>query len=62
MAQSGDTEEFEGRGRTLDDATDMAWQSAKERGKQPGWYEITHISVYCENPIREYRVTVRPGG
>ena len=49
----------EGTGLTFKDAADAAWEDAKHKGKQAGWYEVKKIEVRTENPIKEYRVKIK---
>jgi hypothetical protein len=51
--------EREGRGPDLKSAAENAWSNAKDKGDPAGWYEIKKIEVRAENPIREYRVTIK---
>ncbi len=53
---------FHGRGRTFDDAVTDAWDKAKRDEGEPGWYKIEATFVRVENPIREYKVIIAPGG
>ena len=57
-------DEGEGKGPDLKSAAEAAWENAKGKGNDKGWYEIKKIDVRTENPIREYRVTIKkiPGG
>jgi len=55
-------EEFEGQGDTFELALDGAWKKAKAGGKDPGWFKVKTMWVRGENPIREYRVIITPGG
>lgn len=55
-------DEYEGKGTTLHEAAEDAWKKAKDNGKEPGWYKVKTMSVRAENPIREYKVTITPGG
>ena len=57
--QGGSGDEWDGQGKTLDDAADDAWKKAKKDGKQPGWFEVKKIEVRTENPIGEYRVKIK---
>jgi hypothetical protein len=55
-----------GKGRTFDEAVTDAWDKGRadphgELG-QPGWYKIEASFVRVENPIREYKVIINPGG
>jgi hypothetical protein len=50
-----------GYGRTVDEAVADAF----DRGKgilSPGWLVVAATFVRVENPIREYKVIVTPGG
>lgn len=52
-----------GYGRTYDDAVQDAFRNGKNvAGFDPGWYVVAATFVYVENPIREYKVIVTPGG
>lgn len=55
-------EEFDGHGETFHLATEDAWEKAKRGGKEPGWFKVKATYVRSENPIREYRVIITPGG
>jgi hypothetical protein len=52
-------DEGEGKGPTFDAAAKDAWENAKGKGNSPGTYEVKKIFVETENPIREYRVTIK---
>lgn len=52
-------DEGEGKGPDFHSAAKDAWENAKSKGNQPGTYEIKKIVVETENPIREYRVTIK---
>ena len=52
-------DEHEGRDPDFHEATKKAWENAKSKGNEPGLYEIKRIIVETENPIREYRVTIK---
>jgi len=52
-------DEGEGTGPDIHEATKAAWENAKGKGNQPGTYEIKKIAVTTENPIREYKVTIK---
>ena len=55
-------DEGEGKGRTLPEAVEDAWEDAKKKpGNTPGEYVVKKISVLTENPIREYKVTIKKG-
>ncbi|HEU5009631.1 MAG TPA: hypothetical protein VFT33_02930 [Gaiellaceae bacterium] len=56
MAQD---DEGEGKGPDFDSATKDAWKNAKDKGNPAGEYEIKRIVIETENPIREYRVTIK---
>ena len=52
-----------GYGRTYDDAVEDAFDKGKNvAGFEPGWYVVAATFVRVENPIREYKVIVTPGG
>jgi len=50
-----------GQGRTLDEAIADAFHNPNF-DNEPGWYKIEATFVYVENPIREYKVVITPGG
>jgi hypothetical protein len=58
-AVSNQADEFDGHGRTLEEAASDAWEKAKGAGKAGGWFEIKKIEVRTENPIREYKVKIK---
>lgn len=49
-----------GYGRTLDEAIADAHANAGISG--PEWYTIVGVFVRVENPIREYKAVIVPGG
>ncbi len=52
-----------GYGRTFDDAIEDAYHHGREdRPNEPGWYKLEATFVRIENPIREYKVVITPGG
>lgn len=52
-----------GSGRTFDEAVADAYDRGKDvKGFEPDWFEVTHVFVRIENPIREYKVVITPGG
>lgn len=52
-----------GYGRTYDDAVEDAFSNGrKNAGFEPDWYVVAATFVRLENPIREYKVIVTPGG
>jgi hypothetical protein len=52
-----------GYGRTFDEAIEDAFHHGKELDRaDPGWYKIEASFVRIENPIREYKVVITPGG
>jgi hypothetical protein len=57
-----EADEYEGQGETIRDAANDAWEKAKRAGKEPGWYKVKTLYVLTENPVREYKVTITPGG
>jgi hypothetical protein len=52
---------FPGYGRTYDEAVEDAFHNAGA-SKDPGWWVIAATFVFVENPIREYKVIITPGG
>jgi len=53
-------DEGEGRAPHFQEAVEEAWKDAKRKpGNAPGEYEVKKIVVLTENPIREYRVTIK---
>jgi flavin-binding protein dodecin len=48
-----------GSGGSVEEAANSAWQNAKDRGKDAGWYEIKKIEAHAENPITEYKVSIK---
>jgi hypothetical protein len=64
MSEPGmEIEGFPGGGRTFDEAVEDAFKQAREKdGAEPGWYKVEATFVRIENPIREYRVVITPGG
>ena len=53
-------DEGEGTAPDFHEAVKAAWENAKTKpGNTPGDYEVKKIFVVTENPIREYRVTVK---
>jgi hypothetical protein len=53
-------DEGEGKAPHFHEAVEAAWEDAKTKpGNTPGDYEVKKIIVVTENPIREYRVTVK---
>jgi len=55
-------DEGEGRDPDLKKALDKAWQDAKNKGNDPGWFDVKKVEVKAENPITEYRVTIKRTG
>lgn len=53
----GEEQVYEGGGRTLDDATTNAFHQARDEQGE-GYYRVVATYVFCENPIREYRVKI----
>ena len=52
-----------GYGRTFDEAVEDGYQNGrKARTSSPDWYIIAATFVRLENPIREYKVMITPGG
>jgi flavin-binding protein dodecin len=54
-------DEGEGKSRnSFQEALEDAWEDAKKKpGNTPGEYEVKKTVVVTENPIREYRVTIK---
>ena len=52
-------DEGEGKGPDLHSAANKAWDDAKSKGNKQGWFEIKKIEVKAENPITEYKVTIK---
>lgn len=52
-------DEGEGKGPDLKTAADRAWDNAKGKGNHQGWFEVKKIEVRAENPITEYKVTIK---
>jgi len=50
-----------GYGRTFDEAVEDAFHNGKGL-LSPGWLVVEATFVRVENPIREYKVIVTPGG
>ena len=50
-----------GKGDTVEEAADHAWENARAHGAKPGRYEVK-IEIEAENPIRSYIVTIVPTG
>lgn len=61
MSEAQISEEYDGQGSgdTVEEAAGAAWQNAKDKGKDPGWYEIKKIEAKAENPITEYKVSIK---
>ncbi len=55
-------EGFTGQGRVFEDAIEEAYRQAQGVGNGPGWYKVVALSVRIENPVKEYLVTIAPGG
>jgi hypothetical protein len=55
MAESDNSD---GKGRTLDDALVDASEKAKR--KQKGWYRVIEIDVDVQDSIHEYKVIIGP--
>lgn len=52
-----------GYGRTFDEAVQNAFDGGKyQGGVDPGWFVVAASFVFIENPIREYKVIIAPGG
>lgn len=62
MASRSEEGEYEGRGRTLDDAIGDAYHRADIDKSEPQWFTVVDVQVLIENPIREYKVKIGPGG
>ena len=45
---------------SLDDAIADAWENAKGKHAQGGWYSVHDIKIQTENPIRAYSVVIGP--
>jgi hypothetical protein len=57
-----DTPGLHGKGRTFDEAVLDAWNKGDGALGEPGWYKVEATYVRLENPIREYKVIISPGG
>jgi hypothetical protein len=52
-----------GYGRTYDEAVEDAFQTGRKGANfEPDWYYVAATFVRLENPIREYKVIIKPGG
>ena len=49
----------EGTGHSIEEAANAAWEDAKGKGKDKGWYEIKTIEGKAQNPITEYKVKIK---
>jgi len=52
---------FTGQGRVFEEAVEDAWKKAQIAGNAPGWFKVLQVSVFCENPVKEYLVKIEPG-
>jgi len=55
--------DFEGQGKTFDEACEKAWEKAKAANHPSGtWCKVKHQWVKMVNPISEHKVIITPGG
>lgn len=54
--------DFDGRGKTFDDACEAAWEKAKVHHPSGTWFKVKHQWVEMVNPISEHKVVIGPGG
>ncbi len=52
-------DEYDGDGKTFEEAAHAAWVKAKAKGKNPQWFEVKKTWVFLENPIGEYKVRIK---
>ena len=50
----------EGPDAKLDDAIANAWDNAKGKHAEAGWYAVHDIKVQTSNPIHAYSVLISP--
>jgi hypothetical protein len=54
-------QDFDGQGKTFDEACDDAWDKAKGAGHQsPKWCKVKHHWVLMTNPVSEHKVILTP--
>jgi hypothetical protein len=53
--------DFDGHGRTFEDAVEDAWQKAKPQFGPGTWCKVKHHWVRMVNPVSEHKVVIRPG-
>jgi len=54
--------DFDGWGKTFNEACEDAWQKAKGAGhSSPKWCKVKHKWVFMENPVSEHKVILTPG-
>lgn len=54
--------DFDGQGRTFEDALEDAWQKAKEQHGPGTWFKVTHTWVRMVNPVSEHKVILKASG
>jgi len=52
----------EGRGKTLAEAIEAAWEKARKHEGEETTLEVLRITVHGHNPISGYGVVLAPGG
>lgn len=61
FVQEGD---FEGHGKTFDEAAQDAWNKAREHEPSlpsGSWFKVKHHWVRMVNPVSEHKVVMGPG-
>jgi hypothetical protein len=59
VAIQPDEYDGEGSGSTLPEAINAAWEDAKRNNKGDGYYEVKKIQIKAENPITEYKASIK---
>lgn len=62
MASGSGQSDLHGKGGTLHDAIQEAWDKAPKGGPGETEMEVVRIAVHGSNPISAYSVILRPGG
>jgi hypothetical protein len=60
MAAQGGITVWAGRGKTVEEAVQKAWDKARKRRGQENTFDVIRISVHGRNPISGYSVILAP--
>jgi hypothetical protein len=62
MAVQGGAQAWMGKGKTVEEAVEKAWDKARKPRGTESTFDVLRISVHGKNPITGYSVILAPPG